>query len=389
MQKHNRFQPQEPLVSERFREARLARGLSIQEVADRLGVTKQSVSKYELGTATPTAEKINTLSEFLNVPVSFFYKPVPSPSNRSTTFFRSLKSNAARAKEVMLTKSNWGDELVNQLAREIKYPAINMPQLPKEFENQERFSYDELDAISKHVRLHWGLGVSPIGNLTHILEKNGIIIIAINSGFNETDACSAIVNGRPLVFMDTHKECAVRSRFNLAHELAHLLLHNRIQQADLENKKILDRIEKEANQFASCFLLPRESFLADIRSSSLESFLPLKRKWKVSIAAMVYRCKELEIFSESQLIYIQKQISAKRWRKEEPYDQEWPCETPILLSKSIQMLLNRGDFSKDQISDKYTLGTDDIIEMCSLPKDFFGTIDNTVVIDFAKKEIVR
>lgn len=389
MQKYTRFQPQDPLVPERFREARLARGLSIQDVANRIGVSKQSVSKYELGTASPSAEKINLLSEFLNVPVSFFYKVVPPASNRSTTFFRSLKNNSARAKEIMLTKSMWADEIITQFRSEINYPSVNLPQLPPKFENQESFTYDDLDTISKHVRSYWGLGSAPISNLVYTLESNGIIIVSINSGYNETDACSSIINKRPFIFMDTHKECAVRSRFNLAHELAHLLLHSRIQQADLEDKKLLDRIEKEANQFASCFLLPRETFLADIRSTSLESFLSLKKKWKVSIAAMVYRCKELEIFSENQSIYIQKQISTKRWRKNEPFDQEWSCEEPILLKKTLQMLIERGDFSKDQITDQYGFSTDAIKEICSLPKDFFGDSNKTILVDFSKKKIVK
>ncbi|MGC4441969.1 ImmA/IrrE family metallo-endopeptidase, partial [Streptococcus suis] len=55
---------------------------------------------------------------------------------------------------------------------------------------------------------------------------------------------------------------AVRHNFDLAHELGHLLLHNQVDFEEL-SKEELEEKEKEANQFASYFLLPRKQFLMD------------------------------------------------------------------------------------------------------------------------------
>ena len=391
MPKQTRFHAREPIVPERFKEARLARGMTTQELAEKIDVSRQSISKYELGISEPQSSTINIISECLDVPISFFRKPLSVPLTRSTTFYRSLKTNAARAKDVMSVLSDWASQIASLITESIIFPDVDMPLLPVQFETQESYSYDDIEQITQSVRDAWKLGGSPLPNLAHTLESHGIVIATIKTGFTETDACSSIVNGRPFIFLDIQKECAVRTRFNLAHELGHLILHNNIQQSDLEDKKLLDRIEREANQFASCFLLPCDPFLLDVHSTSLQAFMPLKKKWKVSIQAMVYRCKELGIFSENQMIYIQKQISAKRWRKSEPFDNEWPCEKPVILSKSVQMLIERGDYTKDQFLDEFRLSPADVEGICNLPHGFFSSAltNDAVVIDFSTKQIIN
>lgn len=389
MPKQTRFQPLAPLVPERFREARLARGMTMGELADSVGVSRQSISKYELGVSAPASQILEDLASQLAVPISFFSKPMSVQSNRGTTYFRSLKTNAARAKDALTVKSNWAAQIATVLAEDILFPKLDLPCLPEQYAMPDAYSLDNIEDIAMFLREYWSLGSTPIPNMARLLESRGIVIATTNTGFAETDACSSIIDGRPFIFLDTQKACAVRTRFNMAHELGHLILHSDISQADIETKAVLDRIEREANQFASCFLLPRISFLLDIRSTSLQAFLPLKRKWKVSIQAMLYRCRELEVFSESQSIYIQKQISFKRWRKCEPYDDEWPCEEPSILRTSIKMLIERGDYTKDQLISIFELFPSDIEELCSLPCEFLSTpIDNTIVVDFANKKVI-
>src|SRR5699024_3355284 len=104
------------------------------------------------------------------------------------------------------------------------------------------------------------------------------------------DACSTWdKDNRPFVFLNYDKGSAVRSRFDLAHELGHLLLHSQIKESDFNKRSIYKRIEQEANYFASSFLLPEESFGNDLQINSLSHYIVLKEKWKVSIAAMIYR----------------------------------------------------------------------------------------------------
>ena len=87
------------------------------------------------------------------------------------------------------------------------------------------------------------------------------------------------------------------------------------------------------------------------------------------------------------MIYIQKQISARRWRKNEPFDDEWPCEEPIVLRTAVNMLVDRGDFSKEDFSSILRFPALDIEEICSLPEGFLSESeqDMPIIIDFATK----
>ena len=384
MPKQFRFQPIEPLVPERIREARLARGMTAIDLASCVGVTRQAISKYELGIAEPSSIVINEIARSLNMPLSFFHKPLSAPENQGTVFFRSLKTNAVRAKDILTVKIQWAAQLSKILAEEILFPDADLPTLPEKFLQSASYSYDDIEEITMFLRKYWKIGTAPISNMSRLLESHGIVVASVKTGFSETDACSAVIGKRPFIFLDLQKECAVRTRFNMAHELGHLLLHQDISQVELEDRNTLNRIEREANQFASCFLLPRVSFLLDIRSTSLMSFLPLKEKWKVSIQAMVYRCRELEVFSENQMIYIQKQISAKRWRKNEPYDDVWPCENAVILRTASQMLIDRGDYTKEEFTSLFRLPSKDIEEICGLPSGYISaeSLSKPIVIDF-------
>lgn len=387
MPKQFRFQPAEPLVPERIREARLARGMTAIDLATSVGVTRQAISKYELGIAVPSSDVINSIASSLSMPLSFFQKPLTPPVNQGTIFFRSLKTNAARAKDILSMKIQWAAQFAKTLSDDILFPGVDLPTLPEKYSQITELTYDDIEDIALFLRNYWNLGTAPITNMSRLLESHGIVVASVKTGFSETDACSAFIEGRPFVFLDMQKECAVRTRFNMAHELGHLLLHHDISQKDIDDKKTLDRIEREANQFASCFLLPRASFILDIRSTALSSFLPLKTKWMVSIQAMVYRCRELDIFSENQMIYIQKQISAKRWRKHEPYDDEWSCETPVILSTATQMLIDRGDYSREEFIGLFRLPAHDIEEICSLPKGYLSPApqEKPVIINFSPR----
>lgn len=69
-------------LSEKLTDLRRREGLSQEQLADRLGVTRQSVSKWESGTAVPELGKLVALSELFGVSVDYLVKtqmeePVP------------------------------------------------------------------------------------------------------------------------------------------------------------------------------------------------------------------------------------------------------------------------------------------------------------------------
>ncbi len=128
-------------------------------------------------------------------------------------------------------------------------------------------------------------------------------------------------------------------------------MHRWIGVEEIEDRDRLKEIESEADRFASAFLLPRKSFPNEVYSPRLMAFVDLKRRWKVSIQAMVYRCKDLGLFDDQQVTNLYKQISFKKWRTVEPLDGESgiPLEQPLLLGKVADLVLKSGVLARDEL----------------------------------------
>jgi transcriptional regulator with XRE-family HTH domain len=70
-------------IGERLKLARRMTRLSQQALADRTGVSKMAISKYEHNHMIPGSEVIRKLAEALGVPMEFLLRPAPElRSNR-------------------------------------------------------------------------------------------------------------------------------------------------------------------------------------------------------------------------------------------------------------------------------------------------------------------
>ena len=76
--------PTDKHVGSRVRMRRLMLGLSQTKLADELGLTFQQVQKYEKGVNRISASKLQHISEFLQVPIPFFFEGLPGPSEQRT-----------------------------------------------------------------------------------------------------------------------------------------------------------------------------------------------------------------------------------------------------------------------------------------------------------------
>ena len=127
-------------------------------------------------------------------------------------------------------------------------------------------------------------------------------------------------------------------------------------------------MEREADKFASAFLLPPKSFLAEVFSTRLDAFLPLKRRWKVSVQGLVVRCHDLGIVNDDQYLNLFKSISYRKWRKREPYDDELSMEEPLLLNRAATLLLDSGHKNADDIGGALQVNRCVIESLCNLPE---------------------
>ena len=357
------------IIPEKLKEARLARGYTVTALAEKIGISKQTISKYELGQSSPSSETMIKYCNFLNFDINFFmFNNEDSSNNYGTIFFRSLKSAESQVREEIKIRIKWTNYIYQYINEFIEFPKLNLPDFEeKSLENLDLYKIED---IADKLREYWNIGKGPINNLSVLLEQNGIILCNSNINNVKVDACSEVINNTAIFFIRTNAISACRLRFDLAHELGHLILHSEITKEELENKEILDRIEKEANMFASAFLLPREEFSNEVLALSLDHFVNLKSRWKVSIAAMIYRCKELGIFSDSQVLYLRKQISLKKWRTIEPLDDIITIEKPKLLSNAIKLIIINNLQTKDQINKSINIPKQDLLVLSNLPLDY-------------------
>jgi len=178
--------------------------------------------------------------------------------------------------------------------------------------------------------------------MVHLLEAKGVRVFSLAIDAKEVDAFSMWWNGIPFIFLNTLKS-GEHSRFDAAHELGHLIMHRHGQPHGLE-------AEKEANAFASAFLMPAKSILATrLHFPTLESLITAKKHWAVSVAALNYRLHSLNLTTEWINRSLCIQISQAGFRTQEPLG--ITRESSQVLEKVFVALraegLGKSDIAKD------------------------------------------
>jgi Zn-dependent peptidase ImmA (M78 family)/DNA-binding XRE family transcriptional regulator len=356
-------------IPERIREAREARGFSGESFAEAIGVSRQAVAQFETGQTSPGGETMSKIIAETGQPISFFTSVPPRPGEPRSPFFRSLKRMEQQHRRRIVRRMQWAGDIGMLLERFIDLPTVNFPDFEFDF---EREAEEDIERAAEALRDHWGLGRGPIRNLAAIMEQNGIFIVREAVRCQDMDAVSCWIGGRPIVLLSKEVVSGPRDLFNLAHELGHLALHPDVEVSGSN----LDVIEKQANRFASAFLLPRESFSREVLGSSLAYFKTLKSRWGVAIAAMAYRSRDLGILSENQFSYLFRQMNAQRIRKVEPLDDVFPVNKPTVLGEGLRMLVEHGVHSRSQIEASLSLNLRDVEAIAGLDE---GYLDQRVV----------
>lgn len=363
------------IVPAKLKEARVARGLSLAQLSKLIGISSQAISQFEKGETKPSGATLVKLIETLDFPINFFCSSYNGALKNEVIYFRSNKNITKKLKDACKSRILWIEKVYLLIESYFELPKLEIPKL----ENLDIDSIDntQIEEITLKLREYWGLDQSPIENLIDILQSKGFVITKLKIGTKKIDAFSVWKNGVPYIFIGDDKESAVRLRFDLAHELAHLLIHKDIDKEELEeDKELYNKIEEQANYFASAFLLPIEAFNKEVISSSIDSFILLKKRWKVSISAMIKRCQNANILTDNQIRYLNSQMIKYGYYKKEPLDEEIKKETPYLFKQAFEILVENNIYTKEAILEKLELNKNEAMELYSLDKSFFEKSNN-------------
>jgi Zn-dependent peptidase ImmA (M78 family) len=208
------------------------------------------------------------------------------------------------------------------------------------------------------VRQRWELGGRPVKNVVRALERHGVVVARLSLA-DKADAFSWPVPSRPLVILGAEKRDRARSRLDAAHELGHLVMHF----SDPEPSNPV--MERQAFRFGASFLLPADPFMDDFGPGRVDwnRLLQLKVRWEVSLAAILYRARELQLVTPLGFEAAMKQISRRGWRVHEPGDIGRP-EQPALLRKAFDLLEESGT-SVEAIADAVELPVETVLGLAT------------------------
>lgn len=364
------------VIPERIREARRAVGINQREFADILGVTPQSVSQWEQGAKSPDGANLFQIANILKQPVSYFTTDRPAVfGGSSVAFYRAFGAKTKKRNEQCDSWKEWLVQATAFLCNAVKLPnPVVLDWGPSSGNGVYRS--EEIEAAARECRRAWGLGDGPIANIVALMESKGIIFARSHFGAEDVNAFSYWNGARPFVFLSAESGSCARQRFDAAHELGHLVLHRGVSTDELEDARTLKRIEGEANRFAGAFLLPEETYPHEVFTTRLEGFVELKRRWKVSVQAQIYRCHDLSIFTDDQVLNLRKSISKNRWLKKEPLDDFMQLENPTMLRKAVELVTSSGAMSAEDILNNIRLSKECIASIYGIPTSIFGNHDD-------------
>ena len=301
------------MFAERFIRARKASGLSMQALADQVGLSANAIKKYEHGDAMPSSTNLLKLAKALNVRSEYFFRPTKVElgdveyRKRANTSMKSLNK----------IKSDVLDQLERWYELLDFFPDSAKPIAPFSLPNDLTSCvshYEELDGIADRMREHWGLGLNPIKDMVDTFEQRGVMVILTSAtGDPKFDGLAGNIQGQPLIVI-SGGQSGDRQRFTLAHELGHLVLQGRLS-AHIDE-------EKACNRFAGAFLLPTSAAQQELgnKRTQLEfrELYMLKHEYGLSMGAIAIRAMQCRIISDGYYTQLMRQFSQNGWRTREP-----------------------------------------------------------------------
>ena len=324
--------------------ARRRRGLTKTKLATLLGVESRSITGYESDEFRPEPERLQKLAAVLRFPERFFGGDDLEEISPDIVSFRSMSKMTSGQRDSALGAGAIALLLNSWIEARFDLPQAALPDLSQE---------PSPEAAAETLRRLWGLGEMPIKNMIHLLEAKGVRVFSLSIDTAQLDAFSMWHDETPFVFLNTKKSCE-HSRFDGGHELGHLVLHRHAGAKGQE-------AEREANAFASAFLMPRASVLANApHMATVDQLIRHKTYWTASVAALAYRLHDVNLVSDWHYRTLCIEIAKRGYRKKEP--NEAPREVSQVLAK-IFAALREESVSRAEIAEALAVHVEEVDQL--------------------------
>ncbi len=326
--------------------ARESRGMVHLDIAEKLNVSKPTAWRWENEEFGISEDIIEKLASTLHYPESFFYqKGEVLPLSLS---YRKRNTVAAKLMSQIEANINVARLNIEQLLKAMHYKDIKLPVLDVN-------KYGSPQECAKQLRKLWKLEKGTIPNLSEVLEAHNILLINFDFNTERVDGrCTMALDKFPIIV--TNKSLlGDRQRFTLAYELGHLVMH-------LYTSPAYDRdLSHEANLFAAELLMPEKDICKELDNLSLPKLGELKRNWKVSMQALLYRASDLELFSDNHKRYLLQQFNQQNIRRREPKELDVPTENYKLVRDLLTQYRSKQKLSIAKMASFLHLEQDDFL----------------------------
>lgn len=331
--------------------ARESRGLSQLELAEKLGVSTSHMSRIEQDFIEVGENHLKSISAVLNYPEEFFYQ-----EGETLPPALALRKRNIVAQKVLLpidAQVNIYRLTIEKLIKAISYSDINLPVLDIE-------KLGSPAEAARKLRKLWKMEKGTINNLTQVLEDNGLFLINFDFNTDRVDGMSILADNKFPIMFSNKRNLGDRQRFTLAYELGHLVMHLQT------NPSFTRDISHEANEFAAEFLMPEKDIKGDFKDGvTLNILADLKRKWKVSMQALLYRANDIGVITDNQKRYLINQFNSMNIRRREPAELDIPRENPMKLRDMITNYKNKQRLNVKQLALFFNSNEDEFLSKYS------------------------
>ncbi|MFH8253194.1 XRE family transcriptional regulator [Microbacterium sp. B2969] len=317
---------------ERLTMARQLAGLKKSHLATLIEMSPASVTAWESGAKQPNRATVAKLALALKVEPQFFGGGSPPKANKP--HFRSLRSTPQIAQDEAEAYGRFVAEVAGMLENAVEFPAALLPDLPVDPDEHTMTP----EAAAREAREFFGITPGPIQHVVRLAERAGVIVVFSEPGVAAIDAYSLHTATRPIIILNPVKDDYYRQRFDVAHELGHLVMHHDAEPGG----KVA---EDQANRFAAEFLMPAEEIAPLLPSSTAgrawAHLAELKEHWGVSLAALLYRSRALGVMGDVSYRNAMVRMSQNGWRRAEP-GRISSLEMPSMLPRAKEVLGDAG-----------------------------------------------
>ena len=298
------------MIGEKIKNLRESEGLTQEEIAVKVGVSKEFISMVESGKRNPSLGVLSKIASVFSKEASYF---MDTKREDFALALRTAEINEKDKDEIMKFKEFCEDyHFLEEVTGGILQPLAPIyPDPSSSILSDFGQTYRYAEKLATEERRRLNLGDEPIRDIFLLLETQGVRVVRINMENTSVDGAFIYSRDKGAFMLINSSQSKGRQILTAAHEYCHYLKDREkgypvcqiITGGIEEHNKPIERI---ANLFAANFLMPETtvSKLAGLYAKTrleAEEVVYLKRYFGVSYQAMLYRLKDLRFIRRPKL----------------------------------------------------------------------------------------